>query len=98
MLISLGVTGQLAIENKGVYWNWHNARMSAMCKECDGNKFRDKEIKEIDVTPEMIEAGRDVIAANWLDFISDSRAERLHELLKETYLAMSIAGTLSHRV
>ena len=32
---------------------------------------------EIEVTPEMIEAGRDVIASRWLDFISSDEGPLL---------------------
>lgn len=34
-----------------------------MCEECKRNKFRSKEIKEVEITPEMICAGADVVSA-----------------------------------
>jgi hypothetical protein len=43
---------------------------------------------EIEVTPAMIEAGRAVFGALWLEFISDRGEELWPELLTAAYLAM----------
>lgn len=48
---------------------------------------------EIEVTSEMIAAGRDKISAVWLDFISDHGVYMWTEVLTAVYLAMYEART-----
>jgi hypothetical protein len=43
---------------------------------------------EIEVTPEMIAAGRDVIARVWLDFVSADGGDMWPELLEAVFRAM----------
>ncbi len=68
-----------------------------MCEECKRNKIRIDYMFEDEVTPEMIEAGREVISSNWLEFISDNGSETLPKYIKEMYLAMREGDPLFHR-
>jgi hypothetical protein len=52
---------------------------------------------EIEVTPEMIEAGRMKISEVWFDFISDHGVYIWNELLEDVYLAMCEASHRSHQ-
>jgi hypothetical protein len=52
---------------------------------------------EIEVTPEMITAGRMKISEVWFDFISDHGVYIWNELLTDVYLAMCEASPRSHR-
>ena len=48
--------------------------------------------EKIEITPEMIEAGREEIAVRWLDFISTNLGPSLwDEVLSRVFLAMSEA-------
>jgi hypothetical protein len=51
------------------------------------------EENEIDVTPEMIEAGRDVISRVWLDFTGPMGELLWDSVLSRAYLAMTEART-----
>ena len=46
-------------------------------------------VDEVEVTPEMIEAGRDEIAKRWVEFVSLDGASMWPEVLTAVYLAMS---------
>jgi ankyrin repeat protein len=48
---------------------------------------------QIDITPEMVEAGNDVISSNWIEFIYDS--ELFGEILSLAYKAMNEARSTS---
>jgi hypothetical protein len=52
--------------------------------------------KEIEVTPEMIEAGRDVISSVWVDFTGPLGASLWDSTLTRAYLAMREARLKSH--
>ncbi|MGJ0427190.1 hypothetical protein [Methylocystis sp.] len=43
---------------------------------------------EIEVTPEMIEAGREVIASRWMEFIGLGGSSEWAEVLRLVFLAM----------
>jgi hypothetical protein len=43
---------------------------------------------EIEITPEMIEAGEDAISARWGDFVSVSGYHLMDEVLRRVFLAM----------
>jgi len=47
---------------------------------------------EIEVTPEMIEAGREVVSSRWLDFIDPKGSNIWGEVLTSTFRAMMEAS------
>lgn len=47
--------------------------------------------EEIEVTPEMIEAGRDVISSVWLDFIGPTGGRLWGEVMTGVFRAMTEA-------
>lgn len=48
-------------------------------------------IEEIEVTPEMIDAGRECISRRWIDFTGPLGFRLWDEVLSETFRAMSAA-------
>ena len=50
----------------------------------------------VEITPEMIEAGKEAISVRWADFVGDTGYELWDEVLREVFLAMSAAQPLSH--
>lgn len=56
--------------------------------ECVGRVVDTHDANEIEVTPEMIEAGRLEIAKVWLEFISDGGDYIWDEVLTSVYRAM----------
>jgi hypothetical protein len=46
-------------------------------------------VNEIEVTPDMIEAGHDVIARQWSDFVGPLGFQLWDKVLREVFLAMS---------
>lgn len=55
-----------------------------------------REIGEVEITPEMVAAGKEVIASVWLDFTSDDRGPQLwDEVLGAVFLAMCRARSQS---
>jgi hypothetical protein len=55
-----------------------------------------KEPTEIEVTPEMIEAGRDVISSVWMDFTGPKGELLWDSVLSRVYLAMRAVRLESH--
>ncbi len=47
--------------------------------------------EEIEVTPEMIAAGREVISGHWLDFVGPTGYRMWDLVLSETFRAMTAA-------
>ena len=50
---------------------------------------------KIEITPAMIEAGREVISAQWIDFVGSSGFRLWDEVLRGVFLAMWEARLLS---
>lgn len=63
------------------------------------NKLKRKRAsaQSIEITPEMIEAGRDPIARRWIDFTGPRGSRLWDEVLCEVFLAMWAARPQSRR-
>lgn len=66
-----------------------------MREECGRTKFRDKENKEIEPTPEMVRAGAEVIWSAFNDVMAWGSSSG-EDLAKEVFLAMA-SKSLLHR-
>ena len=52
------------------------------------NKTETGPVSDIDITPEMIQAGRNVISSCWLDFTGPTGDQLWVPVLREVFLAM----------